>query len=558
MTDYSDTILETYKELKRKPRGDQQEIINDLLNEFIDKDKKYVALNASTGLGKSNIAVVTSISLKKLIGEKQKNSFILMHNNTLLKQYEDDFKDKTSCLTLLGAGNYNCSVLNDSAEHCVSSRLINAKDPRVSECEHCEYKQSRKAIHYAEQIFTNYSYFFVSSLYSDFLKPRLLTVYDEAQLVNDIFVNHMKIFVSVNTLEKYKKELEATHELENLVNDIQEVITDLKLKKINEKNAIEIYLNKLSKIYIEASKFFLHEAEIADLHSPERFKKMSKIANKFKNLNGKIEDFFHFKYEHVVEVKDDEFSIQTIFMNEMFKKTHLSEYHLFMSATIDPYFMSTTMGINQSEIGFVKPRPAFKKENKKVNFLNLAKYNYESMKKPDTIPNMVGYVKKVINKHKNDNGIILAPSFWISNSISIALKKYLKENKIDIRVFNQEQGEHLSYTLARFKSYKKKSVLISPSIFEGVDLPGELSRYQIFIKAPYASLADKRIKVIANNYPRIYRTMTLYRILQGFGRSCRNPDDYCTSYCFDEGLYYLYNSDLNLWKNEYDVSVVRR
>jgi len=96
-------------------------------------------------------------------------------------------------------------------------------------------------------------------------------------------------------------------------------------------------------------------------------------------------------------------------------------------------------------------------------------------------------------------------------------------------------------------------VLISPSLFEGVDLPDDASRFQIIVKAPYASLGDNRIKYIAENHKDIYSLNTILKIVQGCGRSVRSQNDHCTTYFLDNNIRWLWNSDDNIWKNEFET-----
>ena len=111
----------------------------------------------------------------------------------------------------------------------------------------------------------------------------------------------------------------------------------------------------------------------------------------------------------------------------------------------------------------------------------------------------------------------------------------------------------MSGVLEAFKKYKNPSVLISPSLFEGIDLPDDNSNYQLMIKAPYQSLANKRTATILKKYPKIYNIITLFKIIQGFGRSTRHRDDKSITYCFDGNIKKLFDSDMNIWKDEFKI-----
>ena len=58
----------------------------------------------------------------------------------------------------------------------------------------------------------------------------------------------------------------------------------------------------------------------------------------------------------------------------------------------------------------------------------------------------------------------------------------------------------------------------------------------------------------ANKYPEIYRIVTIMKVVQGIGRSVRNSEDYCTTFILDKNAEQLFNSRLNVWKNEFAIS----
>jgi ATP-dependent DNA helicase DinG len=115
------------------------------------------------------------------------------------------------------------------------------------------------------------------------------------------------------------------------------------------------------------------------------------------------------------------------------------------------------------------------------------------------------------------------------------------------------QGIHLKNFLSEHKTKQYATVLMSPSLFEGIDLPNNESRFQIFVKAPYPSLGDKRIKYIFEKYPDIYERITLYKIIQGFGRSTRNKDDHSITYALDSNISRLFYGQSNHWIDEFFI-----
>ena len=86
---------------------------------------------------------------------------------------------------------------------------------------------------------------------------------------------------------------------------------------------------------------------------------------------------------------------------------------------------------------------------------------------------------------------------------------------------------------------------------EGVDLKGELSRFQILCKIPYPYLGDKLIRKKMNKWKWWYPLQTAKTIIQAVGRSIRNKDDYATTYILDEDWFKFYGRNKNLFPQDF-------
>lgn len=87
-------------------------------------------------------------------------------------------------------------------------------------------------------------------------------------------------------------------------------------------------------------------------------------------------------------------------------------------------------------------------------------------------------------------------------------------------------------------------VFIASGLYEGVDLPFDLARWQVFAKVPYLSLGDEKIKKRMEKYPAGYVWEALKRIIQGCGRICRDPEDFGESLIWDSNFERLYRDAL--------------
>src|SRR5256885_16606842 len=77
------------------------------------------------------------------------------------------------------------------------------------------------------------------------------------------------------------------------------------------------------------------------------------------------------------------------------------------------------------------------------------------------------------------------------------------------------------------------TVLVSPSLREGVDLPDDFLRFQVMTKVPYPDLGDPWTAARRARDPRWYALETAKALVQAYGRSCRHADDYGVTYILD-------------------------
>ena len=159
-----------------------------------------------------------------------------------------------------------------------------------------------------------------------------------------------------------------------------------------------------------------------------------------------------------------------------------------------------------------------------------------------TLPNLVKAVKQVLAAHKNDKGIIHTHSYKIAN--------YLKRNIRSKRLI-VPSSETRHQLLKEHLASKKPTVLISPSMTEGVDLQGDASRFQILCKVPYPFLGDKLVKKRMNKWYWWYPYQTTKTIVQSVGRSVRSEDDTAVTYILDADWERFYSRNRGLFPADF-------
>jgi len=558
---YEQQILEAFAHLRFKPRDNQVEHIDLILRTFIDDKKKDIILSAPTGSGKSIIGVVVPEALNKILGNQTHlRSVIGMHQNILAEQYSNTFKGNDAVVQIKGAANYDCAVMDDTAENCIASSLYtmeNGEELREMHCSRCKFDRLKKIRNSVNHLVTNYSFIFVDRMVANILKPRLCYVWDEAHLLSDTFTEHNAVFVSAKRLKDFLKDVSEYPIGLRFGPEIKQMTKDIEKNEIDDSNYIEFVI-ELKELYGQAKAYFEREMEDCirrrEIHG---IKKLGKLSKKYTNLSCKIADLVAFNYPHVFDLNIDthEFAIKPIFMGKMFDVIRNSEYNLFMSATLSEAFAKETMGLDAETTAYIKLPSAFPPENKNVLFVQpLLNLNYQSMQKKETVDTLKEAVRKIVKFHDDlgESGIVLAPSFVVAEMMAEELRK----SKLKMTVFEHVRGEKGAVILQQFKAFHGQGVLISPSIFEGVDLPGDLSRFQIIVKTPWPSLGDKRTKMISTSYPKVYKAIALHKLIQGLGRSIRSAEDHATSYILDQHGYALLMDPMNIWADEFSGNII--
>ena len=98
---------------------------------------------------------------------------------------------------------------------------------------------------------------------------------------------------------------------------------------------------------------------------------------------------------------------------------------------------------------------------------------------------------------------------------------------------------------------EKPTVLLSPSMTEGVDLKGDLSKFQVICKVPYPYLGDPIVKKRMNKNKGWYGLQTAKSIVQSCGRSVRSSKDTAVTYILDSDWDRFYTRNKNIFPEDF-------
>ncbi|MFY9567167.1 MAG: ATP-dependent DNA helicase [Nitrososphaeraceae archaeon] len=216
---------------------------------------------------------------------------------------------------------------------------------------------------------------------------------------------------------------------------------------------------------------------------------------------------------------------------------------LIMSATIlDPKAFCRSVGLAyDKEVKFIQVKSDFPVENRPIYPMNIAYLNFNNLQLPEIKSSITKTVDNIMTIHKNDKGIIHTTSYEQLNFIK---EKISQENTRRLLVTDPEiQRDEI---IQEHINSIKPTVLISPSLHTGLDLKGELSRFQIITKVPYPNKNDRWINAKRNSNEDWYYWQTALKLVQASGRSIRSKEDWAKTYILDSAFGYFVNKNRDI------------
>lgn len=197
-----------------------------------------------------------------------------------------------------------------------------------------------------------------------------------------------------------------------------------------------------------------------------------------------------------------------------------AETYIFMSSTIlNKEIFAGELGLDISEVKFIHKDFPFSSDTNQIYLRNCA-----DMKNFQNVKLVSPFIEDILEKHKNDNGIIHTDKPRVTN--------YIK-NQIDNPRLMFHRDYDYDNKLKKFKN-SSNSVLVSDSRVEDMAFPKDSCRFQIILRQ-HLLQKDKRADYKDNesNWYSYKKAIYLVQLLQ---RATRSEDDHCINYILDERI----------------------
>jgi Rad3-related DNA helicase len=208
------------------------------------------------------------------------------------------------------------------------------------------------------------------------------------------------------------------------------------------------------------------------------------------------------------------------FMESMGKRVWLT------SATMPtPAQMHRWLGVPADAVRIAVPSP-FDLDNRRVQYCPAGNMSYKTIRAD--FPRIVRRIDQLLTQYKDFKGIIHTNSFKIADMLD---EHITGPNHRRLTV--QRPDSNRDELLEQHRRASYPSVLVSPSMTEGVDLKDDLARFAIFAKVPYPNLGDQWVARRRDDDPEWYAWTTMKSIVQGAGRIVRHAGDWGDTFIVD-------------------------
>ncbi|HVB95755.1 MAG TPA: helicase C-terminal domain-containing protein [Nitrososphaerales archaeon] len=535
-----------------------QKDVLERIESAIASGKKFIILEAPVGFGKSAVAAAVCRNLK--------SAYVLTSTKQLQEQYSADF----GFTTVMGKSNFTCQVPTSSGRLVACNKGRCEADWSLSECPHylsfdqyedhlkglcdkdskCEqvlrtagkgklctyYKQKWDS--FREKVTVgNYAFFFSELRYTEDVRKRKLLVCDEAHDLERQLVGSASFTLKASTVRQYpsgeEKEFAIAYE-EGMDSHAEDWLRSLGTARESLKGFLDAHDGDLAmqdrliscRGMLESLEGFIDALKA----SPENW-----IVSGIRTSTAL--DAYGGGATLVDEVVFQPLEVAA-FTSQLFDS---AETVLLMSATVfSEELLCRSLGISLDQAQFVKvAESTFPVENRRIHAMDVAQLNRASM--DTSMEGIAKAVEEIMDRHSSERGVIHTTNY---SQVNYILGHVSEHNRA--RLVTTE-GSTSRTVLLQSHGATGASVLISPSLYQGVDLKDDLARFQVIVKVPYSDLSDKRTQVKMHRDRGWYDWQTALRLVQTYGRSVRSETDSAVTYVLDSNFTSFVNSHKELF-----------
>jgi len=505
-----------------------------------EQTTKYNILELPVGGGKSTLGLTYSNFLSGDIGG---DSFILTPQKILQAQYEKEkLLQPNSLASLYGKANYPCTTFNTTCD-------LGGKFKGKNKCEYCLYKSALDRAVNSRNLVLNYTLALLLFGYTPLFdeQKRRLMICDEAHNLESELVEFNLVAIGKKRLAQAGVKLRIFRDIRTAFDWIE--------------NEYEPKLRNKAGYLAADVKHITETVNPNDMSIAEK-----ELIKESESLNNHIEVLDIFLGKGVDVIAEDFVLMsdkETLKFKSIYGKNNFQEMladkadkFLFMSGTIvNKNEYCTNLGLHPDDVSFLSIDSEFPKNNRPVAYFGGMKVNakWQNQENDAGRVKYLSNINEILELHSNEKGIIHSGNFKVA--------EWLVENLEDCghTIYHHNPGtEHKREAIIKaFLLDPKPSIMISPSMTEGVDLKYDLGRFAIIAKLSFPYLGDAWIKKRLELSQDWYAVEVVKAVIQACGRIVRSNDDTGVCYIVDESWSYFFHKNSYLfpkwWREAYMV-----
>lgn len=502
---------------EQSPREFQRQVLDELIMNW-DKYDNFV-LELPTGVGKSAIAIALArwwasqqpASHMDTPDFQKYRTYITTTSIGLQNQYEKSYLDK-GLVKLYSADNYMCCRGKEIT--CKEGAKLNHHYGQ-SECTCCPYVMAKYQFIDSPFGILNLAYYLNETYYVGELVSRGLCIYDEAHTIGDCVKEFVSLEIPFKFIESFLMQPPAPNQDGSYhIPTLVDWMSNQYLVRLN--NNLDQLKSALPNNRDQVSS---KELLVLYRHVDELEEHTKRLKEALNNIN--YQDW-------VAEKQEEKIVVTPISPRRWIPKllTSRCSKNLMMTATIlDEKFFLEENGLPKERTLVIKKTSPFPTKNRPIYYWPIGRIKHNDLQ--NTVSKFIEPIVEILEEHSNEKGIIFVSSYAQAEE----LKKQLNNPRL-ITHTNADEKD----SMMELHQSSLNTVIISPSMHEGVDLKGDLSRFQIVVKLPFPSLGSKSVKRRSELYPEWYAYRTCVSIVQSIGRSVRSDEDYAVTYILDDNF----------------------
>lgn len=210
---------------------------------------------------------------------------------------------------------------------------------------------------------------------------------------------------------------------------------------------------------------------------------------------------------------------------------------VYLSATITPAMLDL-LDVPARDITYLELASTFPVNRRPVYVRTAARVDWRSMQQADVRAAWLGEIDSIIGLRLDRKGLVHPVSFERGYDIynNSQYKRYM---------IMHHRGQSARHAVEQYRLAKPPAILISPSIYEGLDFPYQQAEYQILAKVPFPDTRSPIMKARCKATPGYAYSLTLRKIVQTVGRIVRADDDQGETFIVDAHARWLFERVLD-------------